>query len=150
MLLDPDDIIAAARELVASSRPPGHRDGPPIRDPRHVFYRPVFASPRDFAAGRPPDSYEVFLGRHLLGTVVQFAAGDWGCWPAADGTGLPVRKSRAEAARQLLQLARSTEHRCDRIDDASRCTAADDGVHRCYIAPLGRPHDCLCVCGIHW
>lgn len=143
------DDVALLHELVRANRPPGHSHGPAVRDPRHVFYRPVYSTLAALAAAQPPDSSEVFLGRHLLGNVVRFAWGDWGSYRAADGRGLAVQDTRAAAAGQLLQLARATEHRCERTAGGIPCTAASDSIHRCYIAPLGCQHYCECVCGIY-
>ncbi|WP_284741785.1 hypothetical protein [Amycolatopsis sp. RTGN1] len=143
------DSLATLHELVRANRPPGHRDGPVVRDPRHVFYRPIFTTLTALAASQPPDSYEVFLGRHLLGNVVRFAWGDWGSYCAADGRGLPVQDTRAGAAGQLLHLARTTEHRCERTSTRISCPAVSDSIHRCYIAPLDRQHYCECVCGTY-
>lgn len=142
--------LAFLHELIRANRPPGHRHGPAVRDPRHVYYQPVFTTLAAQARGERPDCYEVFLGRHLLGSVTRFVWGDWGTWRAADGRGMSVQDTRAAAAGQLLDLARTNEYRCPRTWNAPACPGSCDGVHRCYIAPLGCEHSCECVCGTYW
>ncbi|OXM57047.1 hypothetical protein CFP71_09940 [Amycolatopsis thailandensis] len=144
------DKIEILRDLIRANRPPGHRHGPAVRDPRHVFYRPILSIVDALGGRQQPDSFEVFLGRHLLGNVVRFKWGDWGSWRAADGWGLRVRDTRAAAAGQLLHLARTTGYQCDRTGGTIPCPGTSDRVHRCYIAPLGCEHECECVCGSHW
>lgn len=139
----------AIYEFVRDNRPPGHVLGPAVKHPRHIKYRPLINFGRRTTPPvlLPPHAFELFLGRHLLGTVVRFTLGDWGAWPAAEGPGLPPQPSRAAAARQLLSLAREHGHECDTTSDELRCSASQDRIHRCYVAPLGRKHFCRCACG---
>lgn len=137
-------------EFVQANRPPGHVLGPTVEDPRHVHYRPLinFGRHKQPPILLPPHAFEVFLGRHLLGTVVRLALGDWGAWPAAEGRGLPLQPRRAAAARALLSLAREHGHVCAVTSEEDLpCSASGDRVHRCYVAPLGRKHFCRCACG---
>lgn len=132
------------------NRPPGHLLGPTVRDSRHIHYRPL----PNLGRGTPPillppHAFEVFLGRHLLGKVVRYAHGDWGAVIEADGTTVKPQPTRAAAARGLLTLAHEHGHHCEATNDHPPCPAGAQRVHRCYVAPLGRPHYCRCVCGTY-
>lgn len=149
--------LTEMRVFAENNRAPGHPLRP-VRDSRHIVYRPKFNC--GIRRGRmvvlDPTSFEVYRGRMLFGTVNRMREGEWVAWTAEKGPGKGMFRRRSHAAAALLSMA-GEDYICSQF--SGLCWLLPNemwvdrpdrrGPHWCHIARLGREHHCLCVCGIY-